>query len=99
MAEIDTKKEFESTLDEGDKVLIDYYASWCGPCRQMEPVVEELSSDLNIQKLNVDELPSVAQDQGVMALPTLVLYENGEEVARETGAQSKSNIQELYNQE
>lgn len=98
MAEIDSLDEFKNTIED-EKVLVDYYAPWCGPCRQMEPVVEELSADLNIQKLNVDELPSVAQDQSVMSLPTLVLYENGEEVARKVGAQNRSNIQELYHQE
>jgi len=95
VSEIDSKEEFEQEI-ESEKILIDYYAPWCSPCRQMEPVVEDLSKDKNVKKVNIDELPSVAESQGVMALPTFAVYENGEEVDRKTGTISKTKIEKLY---
>lgn len=95
MSEINSEEEFKQEI-ESEKVLIDYYAPWCSPCRQMEPVIEDLSKDKNVKKVNIDELPSVAESQSVMALPTFAVYENGEEVDRKTGAISKTKIENLY---
>lgn len=95
MTEINSQEEFVSTIDD-DKVLVDFYAPWCGPCRQMEPLVEDLSEDKNIVKVNVDDNPTIAQNQGVRALPTLVVYEDGDEIDRSVGSMQKNDIESLY---
>lgn len=78
--------------------LIDFYADWCGPCRMVMPIVEEIASerdDLLVGKVNVDENPELAREFGVFSIPTLIVIKNGEIAARSTGAKSKEKILEL----
>ena len=78
--------------------LIDFYADWCGPCRMVMPIVEEIASerdDLLVGKVNVDENPELAREFGVFSIPTLVVMRDGEVIARSTGAKSKEKILEL----
>lgn len=83
---------FNETVEED--MLIDFYADWCGPCRMLGPILEEVSSEinLNILKINVDKYPEVAKEFGVMSIPTLVLIKNKKETKRNTGFLSKEEL-------
>ena len=87
---------FKSQVLENSKpVLVDFYADWCGPCKMLAPLVEQLaaeSSDYDVCKLNVDEAPELAAKYGVMSIPTLIVFKGGEAAARSVGVQSKQNI-------
>jgi thioredoxin 1 len=79
-------------------VLVDFWATWCGPCKMIAPVLEEIAGEkdgrLKIAKLDVDANPESAQKFGVMSIPTLLLFKNGQEVSRIVGYQSKSKLVE-----
>ncbi|MBO7195802.1 MAG: thioredoxin [Clostridia bacterium] len=78
--------------------LLDFYADWCGPCRMVMPIVEEIASerdDLLVGKINVDENPELAKEFGIFSIPTLVVIKNGEIISRSSGAKSKDKILEL----
>ena len=82
---LENESEFENEIKEG-KVLVDFYADWCGPCQMLSPVIEQLEKESGIKviKIDVDSLPGLARQFRVMAIPTLLLFENGEMVKRET---------------
>ncbi|MDR2939286.1 MAG: thioredoxin [Clostridiales bacterium] len=90
---------FNEILNKSTKpVLVDFYADWCGPCKIMAPVIEEISnenSEIAVCKLNVDENPDLATQFGIMSIPTLVAFKNGKEYKRNVGAIPKQNILEL----
>lgn len=94
-----TKSNFkQEVLDSQVPVLIDFWASWCGPCRMIAPAIEELSSEVKnakICKVNVDEEPELAQQFGVMSIPTLAVFSNGQLVNKAVGARPKSEILNL----
>lgn len=86
----------QEVLDSKDPVLVDFWAEWCQPCRIVSPIVEELAKDyegkLKVGKLNVDENGATAQSYGVMSIPSLLIFKNGEVVKTMIGAQSKDNF-------
>jgi thioredoxin 1 len=92
-----TDKEFDESIKTG-KVLVDFYAEWCGPCKMLSPVVDELSEELNdvtFFKLNVDESDEVVRKYNVMSIPTLLVFENGELKNTSVGFKNKDEIKEL----
>ena len=99
MAVIHINKDNFEQIKNGDQaVLIDFYADWCGPCRMIAPIVEELAKDnpdVVIGKVNVDDDPELAQAYGVMSIPTLIVLKGGQEVARSTGARPKAQLQAM----
>ena len=99
MAVIHVNKDNFEQLKNGDQtVLIDFYADWCGPCRMVAPVVEEIAKEnasVVVGKINVDDDPELAQAYGVMSIPTLIVLKGGKEVARSTGARPKAQIQAM----
>ncbi len=94
-----TEKNFEEEVLKSEKpVLIDFWASWCGPCRMLSPLVDELAEEHNefkFCKVNVDEEETLAKNFGIMSIPTLIVFKNGEQKAKNVGAVPKDAILEL----
>lgn len=90
------KENFQNEVLNSDKpVLLDFYADWCGPCRMVGPIVEEIAgerSDIKVGKINVDEQSELAAQFGVMSIPMLAVIKNGEVVNRSVGARPKGQI-------
>jgi thioredoxin 1 len=87
----------EQVLKNEQPVLVDFWAEWCGPCHAIAPVLDQIAqerSDLKVVKLNIDEEPSIAQRYGVMSIPTLILFKDGEPQAAAVGAMPKSMLEE-----
>lgn len=98
-----TDSTFEpEVIKDSQPVLVDFWAPWCGPCRAIAPVLEELAKEfegkIKIVKMNVDENPSTPSKYGIRAIPTLILFKNGDVVGQVTGAVSKSNLKDMINQ-
>ncbi|MEX1178413.1 MAG: thioredoxin [Nitriliruptor sp.] len=92
-----TDAEWTSEVLESDKpVLIDFWAEWCGPCRMVGPIVDEIADEngdkLKVLKLNVDENPNTAREYGVMSIPTLLVFKDGQPEKRIVGAKAKSAL-------
>jgi thioredoxin 1 len=89
-------------LNAGQLALVDFWATWCGPCRMMGPVVEEVAEDFGdkivVGKLNVDENRDLAVSYNVLSIPTLIFFQNGAEKDRVVGAQNKAALTEKINQ-
>ena len=92
-----TDETFEVEVLKSDKpVLVDYWAEWCGPCRMVAPVLEEIATEhadkIDVVKLNIDENPAIAQRYGILQIPTLNVFSGGEVVKQVIGAKSKSAL-------
>lgn len=92
-----TRENFEQeALQSKDTVLIDFWASWCGPCRMLSPIVDEVAQEapagVKVCKVNVDEQPELAQRYNVMSIPTLIVLKNGQQVTSSVGVQPKNAI-------
>ena len=91
-----TKNNFASEVLQSDKpVLLDFWASWCGPCRMLSPIVDEIAGerpDIKVGKVNVDEQPELAGQFGVMSIPTLLVFKNGKLVNQAVGSRPKASV-------
>ncbi len=91
-----TAETFDSIKDEPLPVLVDFWAPWCGPCRTLSPIIDELADEMagriTVAKCNVDDNQEVAMTYGVMSIPTVVIFKNGEEVGRTVGAMPKAAL-------
>ena len=92
-----TKSNFEE-VKKNEVVLLDFWATWCGPCQMIAPILEEFADthpEVTVGKVNVDEAPDLASDFGIMVIPTLVVLKNGEVTNKSTGVISLSAMEEL----
>ncbi len=96
-----SKENFTNEVMHADKpVLLDFYAEWCGPCRMVGPIVDEIAaerSDIKVGKINVDEEGALAEQFGVMSIPSLVVMKDGKVVKQAVGAQPKADILAMLN--
>jgi len=92
------QENFEKEVLKSDKpVVVDYWAPWCGPCKMIAPIFEKLSAEITTAKfgkIDVDQNTSLAQQQGIMGIPCIVIYKNGEEAERITGYQTEAQLRQ-----
>lgn len=94
---IEDADHLSDLVEEHAVVLVDYYADWCGPCKMLEPTVEEIAAETDavVLKVDIDELQELAQERGIQSVPTLEFYANGEQAERLIGVQDKANLIEI----
>ena len=80
-----------------ERVLVDFFANWCGPCKMLTPVLEKVESNINVIKVDVDKYENLAREYGVMSIPTIILFESGKEIKRNIGFISKENLEKFLN--
>ena len=92
------KNNFEEIKKNDKPILIDFYANWCGPCKMLSPIIDEIAEerdDIVVGKINVDSEPELAEQFGVFSIPTLVILKNGEVAHQSAGARPKAQILQL----
>ena len=96
--ELNGLNELNEVIKNNNKVLVDVYATWCGPCKMLAPIVEEVSNEVNdysFYKLDVDQNDEVARSYGIMSIPTLLIFENGELKSKSIGFKTKEELLEI----
>ena len=91
------EKEFESEVINSDKpVLIDFWAEWCGPCKEISPILEEISDEMKdtvkVVKMNIDENPNIPNKYGIQSIPTMIIFKKGEPISTKVGVVIKSEL-------
>ena len=96
MNQIKNKEEFNEVIKK-DKVVIDFYADWCGPCKMLSPILEEVAKEeqVDIWKVNVDEQEELAREYGIMSIPTIIVFKQGEKTNKNVGYMDKEELLEL----
>lgn len=102
MAQIIGKEEFNDLVlkTKDEIVVVDFFASWCGPCRMISPILDEVCDELNVKlyKVDTDENGDLAQQNGVLALPTVMLFKNGEEISKFVGFKTNEEVKTFIQQ-
>ena len=93
MIEIKSKEQYKEIIEK-ERVLVDYYADWCGPCRMMEPILEEVTS-IEIARVNIDNFRSIAEKERILSIPTFKIFERGKIVKEKTGFMMKDELEEF----
>ena len=97
-----SKKSFKELLNGDIPVMIDFYATWCGPCMTMNPVLKEVANEIKDQgkiiKIDVDKYPKMASEMGVMGVPTFMIFKNGKKVWQEAGTKTKQQLTTVIQQ-
>lgn len=93
---IKSEKEFNEVIKK-DKVVIDFYAEWCGPCKMLSPILDKVSQELNLDtyKVNVDEVEEVARQYGIMSIPTVMIFEKGKMTKKNVGFMDDAELREF----
>ena len=101
MAKIATNTSFDELLADGKLVIVDFWATWCGPCRMLSPLLdeveEEMADKITVVKVNVDDADEIAMRYRIMSIPTLLFFKNGQLVDKSVGAMPKSALVEKIN--
>ena len=93
MSKIINGEEFKKeVIDSKAEVLVDFYADWCGPCKMLSPIMDEISKEKTVFKVNVDDEQDLAMEYGVMSIPCVIAFKDGKEVNRSVGLRSKDDI-------
>jgi thioredoxin 1 len=92
-----SEQNFDEEVKKSDKkVLVDFYADWCGPCKMMAPAIEKIAEEVSeyakVGKVNVDDSPEIAEEFGIMSIPTLLIFENGEVIHKHVGVTDKETL-------
>jgi len=88
---------FKNEINTPNPVLVDFYADWCGPCRRLSPILEELSKDIKIVKVDVDKAEETSKEFGIMTIPTVMVFKDGEIISQKVGLLSKDELLEMMN--
>ena len=93
---IKSEKEFDEVIQK-DKVIVDFYADWCGPCKMLSPILDKVSKELSLDtyKVNVDDVEEVARRYGIMSIPTVMIFSKGEEVRKHVGFMEEEELKEF----
>lgn len=93
------EKDFNTIINNKEKkVLVDCYADWCGPCRMLSPIIDELSEEIDtceFYKLNVDDAENISREYGIMSIPTILIFENGKEIDKTIGLKTKEELKKI----
>lgn len=93
---IKNEKEFDEVIKK-DKVVIDFYAEWCGPCKMLSPILDKVSKEMSLDtyKVNVDEVEDVARQYGIMSIPTVMIFEKGKMTKKNVGFMDEAELREF----
>ena len=101
MAKIATNTSFDGLLEDGKLVIVDFWATWCGPCRMLSPLLdeveEEMADKITVVKVNIDDAEEIAMRYRIMSIPTLIFFKNGQMVDRSVGAMPKNLLVDKIN--
>ncbi|MBE6151315.1 MAG: thioredoxin [Firmicutes bacterium] len=93
------KENFDKEIKTDGIVIVDFFATWCGPCQMLSPILEELSTTYKVCKVNVDENQELAREYGIMSIPTVFIYKDGKQTNKFIGYKTKEEIEKLLKEE